>query len=148
MNWWPRLLAMMEMPELNDDPRFGTEEARLNPAHRAPFLQIFHDWLQRHTRQEIVRKAQLVRLPGTAVNTPAQVLEDPHFVARGAFVTVPHPLAGTWKLPGAPSRLGLTPWQIRRPAPLLGQDTERVLRELLQLTDTDVHELRQTGVIA
>jgi crotonobetainyl-CoA:carnitine CoA-transferase CaiB-like acyl-CoA transferase len=148
MNWWPRLLAMMEMPELNDDPRFGTEEARLNPAHRAPFLQIFHDWLQRHTRQEIVRKAQLVRLPGTAVNTPAQVLADPHFVERGAFVTVTHPQAGTWKLPGAPSRLSLTPWQIRRPAPLLGQDTELVLRELLQLTATDVHELRQTGVIA
>ena len=56
MNWWPRLVAMMEMPELNDDPRFGTEEARLNPANRAPFMQIFHDWLQRHTRQEIVRK--------------------------------------------------------------------------------------------
>ena len=43
MNWWPRLVAMLEMPELNDDPRFGTEEARFNPANRAPFLQIFHD---------------------------------------------------------------------------------------------------------
>jgi crotonobetainyl-CoA:carnitine CoA-transferase CaiB-like acyl-CoA transferase len=110
-------------------------------------MQIFHDWLQRHTRQEIVRQAQKVRLPGTAVNTPAQVLEDPHFVERGAFVAVTHPVAGTWKFPGAPSRLSLTPWQIRRPAPLLGQDTERVLCGLLQLTDTDVHELRQMGVI-
>jgi crotonobetainyl-CoA:carnitine CoA-transferase CaiB-like acyl-CoA transferase len=69
---WPRLVAMLEMPELNDDPRFGTEEARLNPANRAPFLQIFHDWLQRHTRQEIVRKAQKVRLPGTAVGRGAR----------------------------------------------------------------------------
>jgi len=59
-----------------------------------------------------------------------------------------HPLAGTWKLPGAPSRLSATPWQIRRPAPLLGQDTERVLRELLQLAETDLHELRQADVIA
>ena len=148
MNWWPRLVAMLEMPELHDDPRFSTEEARLNPAHREPFLQILHAWLQRHTRQEIVSKAQKVRLPGTAVNTPAQVLDDPHFIARGAFVAVTHPLAGTWKLPGAPSRPSLTPWQIRRPAPLLGQDTERVFHELLHLTDADLHELRQTGVIA
>jgi crotonobetainyl-CoA:carnitine CoA-transferase CaiB-like acyl-CoA transferase len=148
MRWWPRLVAMMEMPELNDDPRFSTEEARLNPVNRAPFLQIFHAWLQRHTRQEIVRKAQKVRLPGTAVNTPAQVLDDPHFVERGAFVSVAHPLAGTWKLPGAPSRPSVTPWQIHRPAPLLGQDTERVLRELLCLSDTEIHELRQAGVIA
>jgi len=95
-----------------------------------------------------VRKAQQVRLPGTAVNTPAQVLADPHFVERSAFVAATHPLAGTWKLPGAPSRPSLTPCQGQRPAPLLGHDTERVLRELLQLTDTDLHELRQTGVIA
>jgi crotonobetainyl-CoA:carnitine CoA-transferase CaiB-like acyl-CoA transferase len=148
MNWWPRLVAMLGMPELHDDPRFGTEEARLNPAHREPFLQILHAWLQRHTRQEIVYKAQQARLPGTAVNTPAQALDDPHFIARDAFVAVTHPLAGTWKLPGAPFRPSLTPWQIRRPAPLLGQDTERVFHELLQLTDADLHELRQTGVIA
>jgi len=95
-----------------------------------------------------VRKAQKVRLPGTAVNTPAQVLDDPHFVERGAFVSVAHPLAGTWKLPGATSRPSVTPWQIRRPAPLLGQDTGRVLRELLCLPDTEIHELRQAGVIA
>src|SRR5438552_9563951 len=133
------------MADPHDDPRVGTEEARVNPAHGAPFMQIFLAWLQRHTRQEIVRQAQKVRLPGTAVNTPAQVLEDPHFIERRAFVDVTHPVAGTWKLPGAPSRPSLTPWHIRRPAPLLGQDTERVLRGLLQLTDTEVHELRQTG---
>ena len=78
-----------------------------------------------------MRRAQRTRLPGTAVNTPAQVLSDPHFVARGAFVAVEHPVAGTWQLPGAPFRPQRTPWQIRQPAPLLGQHTTYVLRELL-----------------
>jgi crotonobetainyl-CoA:carnitine CoA-transferase CaiB-like acyl-CoA transferase len=148
MRWWDRLVAMMDMAELHDDARFNTEEARLNPANRAPFLQIFHAWLQRHTRQEIMHKAQRVRLPGTAILTPAEVLHDTHFVAREAFVEVEHPVAGTWQLPGAPFRPSVTPWQLPRPAPVLGQDTEAVLREFLHLSSHDIDELRQTQVIA
>ncbi len=147
IRWWDRLVAMMEMPELHNDPRFSTEEALLNPAHREPFLEIFEAWLLRHTRQDIMRKAQRARLPGTAINTPADVLTDPHFMERGFFVPVAHPVAGTWQLPGAPFRPQETPWQLRRPAPLLGQHTEDVLRELAHLSDADIHELRHDRVI-
>lgn len=138
---------MMEMPELHADPRFSTEEARLNLANRPAFLEIFHAWLKRYTHQEIVRKAQRVRLPGTAVLTPGEVLQDAHFTARDAFASITHPVAGTWRLPGAPFRPSATPWQVHRPAPTLGQDTEAVLREWLRLTSQDLDALRQTGVI-
>lgn len=94
-----------------------------------------------------MRHAQRVRLPGTVVNTPAEVLSDPHFTARHAFVTVNHPIAGTWQLPGAPFRPQRTPWQLRRPAPLLGQHTEAVLQNLAQLSVAEITELRQTHVI-
>jgi crotonobetainyl-CoA:carnitine CoA-transferase CaiB-like acyl-CoA transferase len=110
-------------------------------------MAIFAAWLQRHTRQDIVRKAQRVRLPGTAINTPREVLSDPHFVERQAFVPVPHPVAGTWRLPGAPFRAQATPWQIRRAAPLLGQDTVKVLQEFLHLSTAEIDELQQTHVI-
>jgi crotonobetainyl-CoA:carnitine CoA-transferase CaiB-like acyl-CoA transferase len=147
MPWWDRLVDMMDMPELRDDPRFRTEEARLNLANREPFMQCFQDWLKRHTCQEIMRRAQSARLPGTVVNTPAEVLRDPHFEARGAFVSVTHPVAGTWQLPGAPFRPQRTPWQLRQPAPLLGQHTDAVLGELLQLSAKNLAELRQENVI-
>ena len=147
MRWWNRLVDMMEMPELHADPRFSTEEARLNPANRPAFLEIFHAWLKRYTPQEIVRKAQRVRLPGTAVLTPGEVLQDAHFTARDAFASITHPVAGTWRFPGAPFRPSATPWQVHRPAPTLGQDTEAVLREWLHVTSQDLDALRQTGVI-
>lgn len=147
IRWWERLVNMMEMPELNDDPRFGTEEARLNPAHREAFLKQFEDWLMRHSRHDIMRKAQQARLPATAVNTPEEVLTDPHFVARNSFVDIEHSVAGTWKFPGAPFRLERTPWQIRQPAPLLGQHTEAVLQELLKFSDADIQELRNRQII-
>jgi len=147
MRWWDRLVAMLDMPELHDDPRFNTEAARLNQAHREPFLHLLHAWLRRHTRQEIMEKAQRTRMPGTAVNIPAQVLHDPHFVARGTFAQVDHPVAGTWQLPGAPFRPQRTPWQVRRPAPLLGQHTTAVLCELLRASERYVADLRQARVI-
>jgi crotonobetainyl-CoA:carnitine CoA-transferase CaiB-like acyl-CoA transferase len=127
--------------------RFNTEKARLDPANRAPFLHIFRTWLMQQTRQEIMDRARRARLPGTAVNTPAEVLQEAHFVARGAFVPVTHPVAGTWQLPGAPFRPQCTPWQVRRPAPLLGQHTNAVLQELLGLSEEQLADLRQAKVI-
>jgi CoA:oxalate CoA-transferase len=94
-----------------------------------------------------MRKAQAARLPGTALNTPAEVLDDPHFVARGAFVDVDHPVAGRWKLPGTPFRPSVTPGQVRRPAPLLGEHTVPVLQEFIGLSDAEIADLRHKQVI-
>lgn len=147
VRWWDRLVAMMAMPELHDDPRFGPEDARLNPAHRDAFMEIFQQWLMQHTRQELMRTAQKARLPVTAVNDMAQVLTDPHFLERDVFVDIDHAVAGTWKFPGAPFRPQLTPWQQRRPAPLLGQHTETVLQEFAGVSIDDIATLRNQHVI-
>ncbi|ETX02131.1 MAG: hypothetical protein ETSY1_04725 [Candidatus Entotheonella factor] len=145
--WWDRLVAMMDMPELNEDPRFSTEEARFNLANREAFLKLFETWLMGHTRQEVMRIAQQFRIPGTAINLPGEVIEDPHFTERGAFVEVDHPVAGRWQLPGAPFRPQLTPWQMPRPAPLLGQHTAAVLQEFAKVKATEIEALKQAHVI-
>ncbi|PON17572.1 hypothetical protein C2W62_12550 [Candidatus Entotheonella serta] len=145
--WWDRLVAMMDMPELNKDPQFNTEEARFNIANREAFLTLFETWLMGHTRQELLRIAQQFRIPGTAINLPGEVLDDPHFTERGAFVDVDHPVAGRWQLPGAPFRPQLTPWQTPHPAPLLGQHTRAVLQEFVNLDDTEIDALQQANII-
>ncbi len=145
--WWERLVAMLEMPELNADPRFSTDEARFNLANREAFLKIFETWLMRHTRREVMDKAQQCRIPGTAINMPGEVIEDPHFVEREAFVEVDHPEAGRWKLPAAPFRPQLTPWRAPRPAPLLGQHTAAVLQELAGIDAAEIEALKRANVI-
>ena len=147
MRWWPRLVAMMEMPELQNDVRFNTEKARLDPANREPFLHIFRTWLMHQTRQEIMDRARRARIPGTAVNTPAEVLQDAHFVARGTFVPVTHPVAGTWQLPGAPFRPSAPHGRCGSQRPLLGQHTNAVLHEFLGFSDVQLADLRQAKVI-
>ena len=65
------------------------------------------------------------------IYAPDEVLEDPHFVARGFPVEVDHPeLDRTVTYPGAPYQFERSPWRIRRRAPLLGEDNERILAEL------------------
>ena len=145
--WWDRLTAMMAMPELHEDPRFKTDEARFNPAHREAFISLFETWLMRHTRQELMRMGQQHRVPVTAMNLPGEVLDDPHFTERGAFIEVDHPEAGRWRFPGAPFRPQGTPWQEPRPAPLLGQHSAAVLQELAGVDAAEIETLRQTNVI-
>jgi crotonobetainyl-CoA:carnitine CoA-transferase CaiB-like acyl-CoA transferase len=144
---WERLLTAMEMPELNEDPRFANELTRLQQEQRPAFMAIFEDWLSRHTRYEAMAKAQAQRLPLTALNPPSAALQDPHFRERGAFVDVEHPVAGTLPYTRAPFRMAASPAAPARPAPLLGQHTDVVLGQRLGLTSSDLAELRQQGVI-
>ena len=65
------------------------------------------------------------------IYSPEEVLEDPHFVARGFPVEVEHPELGrTVTYPGAPYQFERSPWRIRRRPPLLGEDNARVFGEL------------------
>jgi crotonobetainyl-CoA:carnitine CoA-transferase CaiB-like acyl-CoA transferase len=59
----------------------------------------------------------------------AQVVSDPHTLAREMVVELEHPVEGTVRALGMPLKLSDTPGEIRRPAPLLGEHTEEVLRE-------------------
>jgi crotonobetainyl-CoA:carnitine CoA-transferase CaiB-like acyl-CoA transferase len=137
----------MGMPELNEDPRFADPLARLQSENRPVFMAMFQDWLAQHTRYEAMAQGQAQRLPLTAVNPPSAVPQDPHFRARGSFVEVAHPVAGTLPYTREPFRMAAAPAAPVCPAPLLGQHTDTVLSQRLGLTATDLAELRQAGVI-
>lgn len=84
---------------------------------------IMDQWLADKTRDEIVERAQELRLPFTEVREPGEVMAEAHHRERGSFVTIDHPGAGPILQPGAPFRMGATPW-VNRPAPLLGSDPD------------------------
>ncbi|MCZ6873785.1 MAG: CoA transferase [bacterium] len=144
---WERLLAAMGMPELNDDPRFADPMERMQQDERPAFMAIFQDWLKQNTRSEAMAKMQAERVPFTAVNPPSAVLQNPHFKERGYFVEVDHPEAGVLPYTREPFRMAASPAQPVRRAPLLGEHTETVLRQRLELSDPDLDDLRKQGVI-
>jgi succinate--hydroxymethylglutarate CoA-transferase len=86
-------------------------------------------------------------IPCGRINSVSQALSDAHTIAREMVRTVQHPTAGEVRMLGIPFRFSDTPASVRRAPPLLGQHTEQVLRDVLQLSDARIAELRSARVI-
>jgi len=124
---WERFVEIMGNPEWAGLELFTNRLARgANFDALQAFLQ---EWCRDQSVQELYEAAQRRRIPFAPVSTMGDLVASPHLRARGFFVTVDHPVAGTVTMPGAPYKLAATPWLLRRPAPCLGQHTAEVLAE-------------------
>lgn len=133
MNWIPRMLDVVDnedLAEIYQDPGFLLNEdiPEVVDAHLLA-------WTLTRDKQRAMEQAQAANWPVTAINRPVDLLTDTHFAERGFFVPVEHPVAGTVRQAGPPIRMD-NGWAINRPAPLLGQHTDEVDRELAE-ADTE-----------
>ncbi len=142
---WPRLARLMERPDLQDDPIFMDPVERIY--HHGDFDAIFSSWLLEHTRLEVFQRAQAQRLTFGVLYTTGDLFQDPQYRARGHFRRIEHPEAGSLTYPGAPYRMSETPWQVRRPAPRLGEHNAEILCGRLGYAKADLPRLRELGVI-
>ncbi len=127
LNWIPRMLRVMETPEMSAiyaEPGWITDPETPERVDAQVLM-----WALGRTRQEAMEQAQTGGWPITAINRPIDLLHDAHFAERGFFVPVDHPVAGTVRQPGPPIRIA-DGWALRRPAPLLGQHTAELAAEL------------------
>ena len=88
--------------------------------HADEIDQIMDEWLADKSKRDVVAAAQDLRLPFTEVMTPGEVMADPHHKVRASFVVVNHPGAGPIQQPGAPFRMGESPW-VTGAAPTLAE---------------------------
>lgn len=141
---WSRFCEAVQVDELTEDPRFKTRESRTANAGalREVLRKIFVTKPSRHW-VELLRNAGV---PVSPVNTIREVFEDPQFQASRMVRSQEHPTTGTVHVIDVPVKLSETPGRIRTPAPLLGQDTDEVLKEL-RLSDAQINELRTASVI-
>ncbi len=88
-------------------------------------------------------------MPCGPVNTLDKVFADPQVLHRGMHVTLPYDEAagGKIELIGNPIKYSKTPVAYDRPPPKLGEHTEQVLEELLDLSPAEVAALRDAGAI-
>ena len=127
--YWPRTIALLGIPELLDDPRFAPPLGQLSPEGREEFEAAYWlPWLLERTKLEAVAELQAHDIQSGVVGTLDEVVDkNPQLEAREFFVEVEHPIAGRFRYPGRPIHTPRQWWQIHRPAPLLGQDTQEVL---------------------
>lgn len=117
-----------------DEPRFDDPRNR-QPGRGSPEAAEISGEVNRffhaHKAQEIYRGGQERGQAWGVVRSPDETLDDPHLHDRGFFVpTTGEGMDGEALMPGAPYLLSATPWELRRPAPRLGEHTAEVLAEL------------------
>ena len=144
-NWWPRVAKMMDRPDILTDPRFADFDNRLK--HQEEFEgEVLLPWLMAHTKWEVTEAAQREREAALPVSTAADLVVNPHFQVRGFFVDIDHPVMGRLTYPGAPGQLAEGGWEVRMPAPLLGQHNAEVYGAL-GYSQEDLVKLREIGAI-
>jgi crotonobetainyl-CoA:carnitine CoA-transferase CaiB-like acyl-CoA transferase len=142
---WKNAVAVMGNPEWAQADIF--QEFISRSANWDALKSLLEDWARDKSVMEIYHQAQARRVPFAPVSTMGDLLASEHLNARGFFAEITHPQAGTLKYPGAPYKFSLTPWELRRPAPCLGQHNTEVYRSRLGMSEKDVEELKREGVI-
>jgi crotonobetainyl-CoA:carnitine CoA-transferase CaiB-like acyl-CoA transferase len=142
---WAALRKALGGPEWARDPRFATLGGRL--AAQDAIDAGLGAWTSVRTHREAMETLQSFGVPAGAALSSSEVLYDPHLQERGFNVPVSHPVMGAALYPGAVIRMSKTPPSALRPAPLLGEHTDHVLREILGKSDTEIEALRATGVL-
>ena len=135
------------------DARFATNTGRVN--HRKLIISMVAEVAKTKRTAEWVALLEAHNVPCGPINNIAQAYEDPHVQARGIRVTQERypgqiPAAGQVQQvasAASPLRLSETPPSLRYAPPALGQHTEEVLGELLQLDAGRLAALREQGVV-
>ena len=117
----PALLQLIGREDLLANSEVHKGSQTLSENLHEKIESSYENYLATHTRQEIIVAAQNVKLPCGALNTTADLFEDPHFNARGVWETIKHPKIGTFKGPRLPILFSKTPQEKTRAAPLLGE---------------------------
>ena len=125
-----RLVEAMGRPELASDERYATHRAR--GRHQLELDDLIADWTQTLTIAELEAAMLDAGVPSGRVYDAEDMLQDPHFAARDALVTVEDEELGEVTMQGVFPKLSQSPGSVRRGAPLrVGQDTEEILERWL-----------------
>ncbi|MCK9363984.1 MAG: CoA transferase [Syntrophales bacterium] len=109
--------------------------------------QIVEEWTLQQNVKDIVDFLLKRKIPCAPIYGVKDIVEDEHIAkAREMIINVDHPKAGPMKMVGSPIKLSVTPAAVHTPAPLLGQHTDEILREVLSYPEETIQRLRQKNV--
>jgi len=142
---WRRLAEAMGRPELGDDERYATHNAR--GANQAELDALIGAWSATLTSAELERVLNDHGVPNGKIYTAPDMLADAHFAAREAIVALAHPQLGEFPMQNVVPKLSDTPGEVRWVGPELGEHTDEVLAEVLGLDGDAIAELRSAEIV-
>jgi len=139
-----RLMEAIGRSDLATDPDLAHNEGRVRRV--AELDRAIGDWAAARSIEEVLDTMTKARVPAGRIYSVKDIVEDPHYAARGMVEEIVTRDGLTLKTPGVVPKLSETPGSIRITAPRLGEDTEAVLQRL-GYTAAQIAALRAAGVI-
>lgn len=138
-------VSVAKKPEWVTDERFLTNVLRVE--HMDELKELIEEWSVNFTVQELTDTALAAGVPAGPVYDVSQITKDAHIaVARDMFPAVHHPVIGDMHVNGNAVKMTDTMPRVTRPAPLLGEDNNRIYGEL-GITPARMVMLKEKGII-
>jgi crotonobetainyl-CoA:carnitine CoA-transferase CaiB-like acyl-CoA transferase len=116
--------------------------------HAEHLFDVLDEWVKDYSRDELLERAQTLRLPYATVRKPEALFEDEQLAARGYFVEVEHPELGRKvRYPGAPYLFNGSQWRVYRRPPLTGEHNREILLDELGMEAGELAALAAEAVI-
>src|SRR5271156_3702304 len=144
-NQFARMCEVIGRPDLASDARFASNASRVH--NREELVAILQGIFVTRTMRDWLQALERAGVPCGPINTVADVFADPQVQARGLKLDLPHPSIGSVPSVANPIKYSATPIDYRSAPPMLGADTDEILREMLGVTPAEIARLRKSGVV-
>jgi len=142
---WSKLCAVLDIPELEKDPRFDTNPKRVQ--NRPELVPLLEKETVKYGKDELLEKVGKAGIPVGPVNTFEELFSSEQVKALQTVQEVVHPKVGKMKVIKSPINYSKTPDEIRTPPSLLGEHTEEILAGVLNLSEAEIQALKEKTII-
>jgi crotonobetainyl-CoA:carnitine CoA-transferase CaiB-like acyl-CoA transferase len=144
-NQFARICEVIGRSELASDARFATNASRVN--NRDELIAILQGIFAARTMRDWLESLERAGVPCGPINTVADVFADPQVQARGLKLDLPHPSIGLVPSVANPIKYSATPISYSSAPPMLGADTDEILREMIGVPPEEIARLRKAGIV-
>ena len=144
-NQFRKLVQVLGAPDLADDARFKSNADRVK--NRNILVPLIEDLTGKLESAELYEQLENVSVPCGPINTLEDVFQDPQVKARGLKKELPHRKHGTVPGVASPLRLSDSPVSYDKAPPMLGENTDEVLSDLLGFEQSELAALHDKGIL-
>jgi crotonobetainyl-CoA:carnitine CoA-transferase CaiB-like acyl-CoA transferase len=141
---WERFAHTVGLSALIERPEYKENSSRVK--HRQQLARDIEVVTSTQPREHWLALLEEAGVPCGPINNYAEVFADPHVQARGLAQEMDHPVGGRIKVLGPAVKMSETPAQLTRRAPLYGEHTAEILREI-GYAESQIQELASSGAI-